>query len=137
MNKIGKFIKAANGNIKNWWYGNDNIFCFNLEISLLCFIFVIKIITIEFSFKIVLPYFFNYFTNLFCKYKVLGKNKVGEIELIFMNNLITGINFYKNIHCHHAQICLEISILGLTMIFKIYDGRHWNEENSKWENYDK
>jgi hypothetical protein len=134
MDKIGKFIKMVNGNIKDWWYGNDNIFCFNFEISLLRLIFAIKII--EFDFKIELPYFFNYFTNIFCKYKVLAKNKVGEIELIFMNNLITGINFYKNTHCDHAQICLEISILGLTIVFKIYDGRHWNDENNNWENYD-
>jgi hypothetical protein len=134
MGKIVKFIKAVNRSIEDWWYDNNNILCFKFEISLLRFIFSIKIITIEFNFQIILPYFFNYFANIFCKYKVLSKNKTGEIQLIFMNNLITGINFCKDIHCDHAKICLEISILGLTMIFEIYDIRHWDYENNNWEN---
>jgi hypothetical protein len=54
-----------------------------------------------------------------------------------MNNLITGINLYKNVHCDHAGICLEISMLGLTIAFRIYDNRHWDYENDRWENYDK
>jgi hypothetical protein len=133
MGKMVKVIKKLIGNITDWWYVNDNIFCFNIEISLLRFIVEIKIITIRFKVDIELPYFFNYFTNIFCRYRFLTKNKIGEIELTFMNNLATGISIYKNIHCDHAQIVLRISILGLAIEFKIYDTRHWDDEKNSWE----
>jgi hypothetical protein len=128
-----KWIKKLGENITDWWYVNDNIFCFNLEISLLRFIVEIKIITIRFKFDIELPYFFNYFTTIFYRYRCLTKNKVGDVQLTLMNNLATGISIYQNIHCDHAQICLRISILGLAIELKIYDTRHWDDEKNSWE----
>jgi hypothetical protein len=99
-------------------------------------LFLIKIITFEFKIEFELPYFFFYFTNIKNRFRRITKNKVGEIELLFTNDLITGIVFYKNIHCDHAGIHLEISILGLTIPFSIYDIRHWDYDNDAYEKYE-
>jgi hypothetical protein len=129
-------IMKIKENIIGWWYTNDTIFNFSVEISFFHFLFLIKIFTFELKIELTLPYFFNYYKNIFFKYIGITKNKTGEIELLFTNNLVMGILFYKNTHCDHASMHLEISLLGLAVIFTIYDNRHWDYENNEYEKYE-
>jgi hypothetical protein len=126
--------RSIKENIINWWYINTNIFNFTFEISIFHFWIVIQIFTFTSAFRIefTLPQLWNCdFKNIFCKSIELTKNKVSAIQFRFTNSLTTGIAFYENIHCDHAGINLEISILGLTIIFHIQNKKHWDDEKYK------
>ena len=114
----------------------SNIFNFEFFISFLGLIIKIEILTIKLSTRIELPNMVkSYFHNLGGFYKRLTENKTMEFELTFSNEFQTGIKFNKNIHCHHSNICLELSLFGFTLRFQIYDNRHWDDENNKYEEY--
>jgi hypothetical protein len=122
-------------NIRNWWYNIQILFSFHIEISLLNFIVSINIFLIDFNIKTNFPCLLNYLNSIYNKSIKLTQNKTLEIQLTFSNNLITGINIYKNIHSDHTPFSFEMSILGLTLIIIIYDHRHWDYENNKYEEY--
>lgn len=35
--------------------------------------------------------------------------------------------------CDHAGFGLQLEILGVYLYFSIYDGRHWDYKNERWE----
>lgn len=122
--------------IKDWWFDIQTLFSFQFEINLLNLIFSVNAFFIKFDLKTNLPYFLNYWTSIYCKTLKLTQNKFGEIQITFQNNLKSGIYIVKYINCDHTPFFIEISILGFTIIFKIYDGRHWNDENNNYEKYE-
>jgi hypothetical protein len=129
-------FRSIKENIIKWWYKNTNIFDFTFKIGILDFWINIQIFTFTLEYKIefTVPQLRNfYFKNIYRNFIELTKHKVAGIEFIFTNELVTGITFYENIHCSHASINLEISILGFTIIFYIQDRRHWDDEKNKVE----
>jgi hypothetical protein len=121
--------------LKDWWIGIQNLFTICIEISLIKFIFVINILVIKIKIETKLPYLFNYWNNIYNTSIKFSQNKYGEIQLTFANNLKTGININKYIHNDHTPFNIEISIVGFTIVFTVFDNRHWNDENNKYEEY--
>jgi len=122
--------------LKRWWYEEEDLFVFNVNISLLNFYIFIKLLLFKFHFETYFPQFYS------CKYqdktiysKLLrfNKYKSGEIALIYKNNLETGIDISKSIHSDHTPFRFEIAVLGLTITIYIYDHRHWDEDNNIYE----
>lgn len=124
--------------IIEWWYGIGTLFCISIEISLLKIELVFKVLAADFGikFETLLPRHPNYFQSIFVVSKIFPKYKAGEIQLLYQSGLQTGISLVKSIHCDHAGIALEISILGLILICQIYDRRHWDEENNDFKKYE-
>ena len=83
-----------------------------------------------------IPRVFHYWTSIYNKIIPISKNKTGELQITFANNLLTGIHIYKNIHGDHTPFSLEISILGATLLATAYDHRHWDFERDKYEEWE-
>ena len=120
--------------IKQWWYLIPDLFRLQLEISLLNIFILIHTFLIHFTIQTNFPPLYKFFwKNLFCNCIQLTKNKSFEIQLTFENTLITGLEIRKSIHCDHASFNLNIKLLGFTFSMRIYDHRHWDHENNKFE----
>ena len=120
--------------IKHWWYFISDLFSFHMEISLLNTIISIQTFLIGITFQTNFPPLYKFFGySIFCKCIQLSKNKSFEVQLIFENTLITGLKIGKRIHCDHASFDLNIKLLGFTLYLIIYDHRHWDDENDKFE----
>ena len=82
------------------------------------------------------PWSTENFKNLFNWTKLLTKHKALEIELTRYS--YDAFELYLNTNfagCDHAGPCLKIAILGYAGSIKLYDTRHWDYENKRWENY--
>jgi hypothetical protein len=89
--------------------------------------------SVEFKIETNFPRLLNYWSSLYNKVINITKNKTAELQLTFSNNLITGINIFKYIHSDHSPFNVEVSIIGLTILFTVYDNRHWDYENNIYE----
>ena len=77
------------------------------------------------------------FNNLFNKAGKITENKFWEFEILYYSkNLFEFVINLSMVGSDHAGIELEFGIFGLSINFKIYDKRHWDYENNKWEEYD-
>ena len=120
--------------IKQWWYLISDLFSFHIEISLFNAIILMHTFLINFTFQTNFPSLYKFFwKNIFCKCIQLTTYKSFEIQLTFENTLRTGLSIGKCIHCDHASFDLMIKILGFTFSMCIYDHRHWDHENDKFE----
>jgi hypothetical protein len=66
------------------------------------------------------------------------KNKHWELEAsIDELNTIFGFEVDTNfIGSDHAGIKFMVVILGVRLYANMYDARHWDYNNNKWEDYD-
>lgn len=97
------------------------------------------------------------FHRFWCK--SITKNKTIELEVFttqfFFNNILYftiskdrisfcfnilnslfGINFKIDWKCDHAGVEFQLTLLGTSHGFYLYDNRHWDYKNNKWEEYD-
>lgn len=64
----------------------------------------------------------------------LTKSKVWELELISSSWYLLHIQFDLSLRGRdHAGFNLELGLLGFVVYFNIYDRRHWDYKNNKWE----
>ena len=136
--KIQNILSVDNKmKIKDWWYDNETLFNINFEVSLLNIVFSVNLLFVKFNVKTNFPHFFDYWTSIYDKTINLTKNKSFEMQIMFQNNLETGIKICKYIHRDHAQFNFEIKFLGFSMVFTIYDHRHWDKEENNYKKYGK
>ncbi len=81
----------------------------------------------------------NPFSNRWqCLYTKSGnlpiKNKHWEIQ-IDKCSYILGFEFRFTIRQDHAGLFLSFCLLGYDIIINVYDSRHWNNEENRWEYY--
>lgn len=55
------------------------------------------------------------------------EHKFVELE-VHTTDCLIGFNFLWNVHCDHAGLDIQLSLLGLCVHFNFYDNRHWNYE---------
>ena len=72
------------------------------------------------------------FENIWCKGRGLTKHKAVELQLTKTTDIV---KFLVNItHGRdHAGVMIELGLLGYTFCFNIYDTRHWDYTNNRWE----
>jgi hypothetical protein len=76
--------------------------------------------------------------NSWTFYQKLGKHLGVELQLGYRkdwNYFYVSSNLTRK--CDHAGFGLEMEFLGAFFWLSIYDGRHWNYEEGKWEEYEK
>lgn len=121
--------------LKEWWFNIKDLYSFHFELNLFNFIISINLLLFNFNIKTKLPYILNYWNSIYERTVRLTKNKSFEVQLTFQNDLRTGVEIYKKIHSDHTPFSFQISIFGLTIIFCVYDHRHWDEENDNYKEY--
>jgi len=79
----------------------------------------------------------NDFKSLFEKGGKIYGNKNWEVQLVrcsyYLLELDLDLCFTGK---SHAGPALQIGLLGFSASVKIYDGRHWDDLNNRWERYD-
>ena len=89
---------------------------------------------IKIQLQIELEFIKEYFNNLFCAGGRISKNKFWEFEVLFYSkDLLTVVIDAPLKGRDHAGIDISVGILGLVLNFKIYDNRHWDDENDNWK----
>lgn len=81
------------------------------------------------------PWHTENFQNLFCRSGLISKHKAWEFEVTRYSYDVAKIYFEWSARCDHAGPKAEISLLGYSVSFQIYDTRHWNYDNNCWEVY--
>lgn len=67
---------------------------------------------------------------------IIGSSyKCWEVQ-IMETNTVLEFNFALTFRQDHAGIRLELGLLGRNICAQIYDARHWNRNENRWENYD-
>ena len=59
-------------------------------------------------------------------------NKFWEVQIIENDNLLR-VEFEFTVKQDHAGVNLELGVLGYEIHFTLYDNRHWNYEEGRWE----
>ena len=78
----------------------------------------------------------NTFKLLWCRaYPTPIKNKFIELEFTKDFTLVS-VMFNWTVRQSHAGLDLELGLFGYNIHLTFYDNRHWNIEQSRWENYD-
>lgn len=76
------------------------------------------------------------FKILFCKCIQLTKHKFFEIEAICGSGALFSAYFHITVRTDHAGVTSGLTILGVGGSISIYDNRHWDIDNNRWENYE-
>ena len=123
-------------NIRECWFATKNLFLFEVEIELQYIHIVLIVLFFELNIKEYFPCFYEHrFKKIISKMLSFNEKTSGDIEIIFFNDLTTGISIRKGIHCDHTPFDLRISILGFSFMFSKYDHRHWDYDNDRYEEY--
>ena len=87
------------------------------------------------NFNLRLP--FDRFIILFHREELIPycKNKYYNFQINLTNEII-GFGFAWRFRTDHAGIDLDIALLGLNVIFQIYDNRHWDDEKGEYINHE-
>jgi hypothetical protein len=85
------------------------------------------------TFKINNPWS-NRFANLFCQSGLLTKNKAWEIQLMKSSDIVF-CQFEFSTKKDHAGLYVQLGLIGFNLAGQIYDTRHWDYTQSKWEEY--
>ena len=72
--------------------------------------------------------------SVFCLYGSLSKNKAWEIQLMKTSDIVFGQLEFST-RKDHAGLHIELGVLGFNLAGQIYDTRHWDYTQSKWEEY--
>jgi len=77
----------------------------------------------------------DYFCNLGCISGKLFTHTYWELEHSYYSPLLLDVEVRCTHKQDHAGISIGFGLLGYGVSFRIYDNRHWNEENNTWEVY--
>lgn len=89
---------------------------------------------IYFGFDIANPWSRRW-TNVWNKvYDTPHPSKYIELEL-FKDNTIASFSFRLVTRQDHAGITIELGLLGYSLLFQLYDIRHWNSEAGRYYKY--
>jgi hypothetical protein len=78
----------------------------------------------------------NAFDNLFCKSALISKHKAVEFEICKEPDQLLAFSLQITACKDHAGASMDVGIFGFTAKAQLYDTRHWDDENQKWEVYD-
>ena len=90
---------------------------------------------INIYFSISNPWFIDDFKNLYSVAGDLTKNKSWEFEVSKHSYVIFNISFRLTFRQHHAGLKLELGLLGYETTLQLYDVRHWNYKEKRWEKH--
>ena len=88
---------------------------------------------VNFHIAISNPWSKDRFKNLGSVSKQITKNKSWELQHTFYDGTIFDSTFKLTTKEDHAGLELVFGILTYGIHFRIYDNRHWNYENNKWQ----
>lgn len=73
--------------------------------------------------------------GIYCITILLTKNKSWEAQVgrFTPAPYVFEFNLVWHIRCDHSGPEFEVGILGYHFRTKLYDNRHWDDENNKWE----
>lgn len=94
---------------------------------------------IRLGFSIAWPFAYKDRSRHFLLYdKRIASHKSFELQISqFGCDKIVEVDLDLNWHGRdHAGPRIEISVFGFFFCAKIYDNRHWNYDEHRWENYD-
>jgi len=132
MKTDSSFVKK---DIKRWW--PDTLFIFEVQIWLVDISInlsaLVNLFNLKIKTKISQAFYNNHGKSLYTKNFRFNEHKSGNINLIFYNNLKTGISISKLVKTDHTPFELEIGILGFTFYYYTYDHRHWDDDNDRYE----
>ena len=74
------------------------------------------------------------FKNLFSRSFQVYKNKFFEFEIVYYSNTLLDFNFSWTSRVDHAGLDLTLGLLFYSVSFRMYDRRHWNHKENRWEN---
>ena len=74
----------------------------------------------------------DYFNNLGCAYGRLGKYWAWELEHSYYSPMLFDCDVRWTRKQDHAGIEIGIGILGYGISFRIYDTRHWDDEQNAY-----
>jgi hypothetical protein len=91
---------------------------------------------IKFRLEIQNPWSKNLFKDLGSISGKLSKNKGWEIQHTFCDgSILDGVIDWTR-RCDHAGLEIGIGLIGYGINFRIYDTRHWNQDENRWKTYD-
>ena len=76
------------------------------------------------------------FVNLFNRSGMISKYKAWEFECVRHSIGVVKISVQWSARCDHAGPRLDLSLVGYSVSFQIYDIRHWDYQNKCWEIHD-
>jgi hypothetical protein len=77
----------------------------------------------------------DYFNNLGCISGRLTKYKAWELEHTFCSTVLIDVDMRWTRKMDHAGLDITVGLLGYGISFRIYDTRHWNDYDNRWEEY--
>jgi len=80
------------------------------------------------------PFGKDCFKNLFSRSARLSKNKFIEFEMTYHSRTILDLNFSWTTKRDHAGLEITIGLLFFSVSLRVYDHRHWDYKNNRWEN---
>jgi hypothetical protein len=75
----------------------------------------------------------EYFKHLGNVFGGLTEHKYWEIEHYFNKDSLFLLELAYRSKCDHGGIEFNCALLGYTVSFHVYDNRHWNPEQNKYE----
>ena len=72
------------------------------------------------------------FANLWNRSGLITNHMAWEAELCVTKTLI-GFEINYTRRQDHAGLTVALALFGRSMLFQIYDTRHWNSETGAWE----
>ncbi len=88
---------------------------------------------IHLSFRFWNPFTYR-FENTFSKSWKVSKNKAFEFELL-RNSVLLGAEFGLTFRQDHAGITVGLTLFGYEVHAELYDTRHWNYKQGRWNVY--
>lgn len=76
------------------------------------------------------------FSNIWCKAWSVTLHKHFEIQIVKYSPVILTLLLRHKTECDHAGWTVELGLFGYEIYFNLLENRHWDFENSTWENYD-
>jgi hypothetical protein len=67
--------------------------------------------------------------------KIPIPNKFWELQTLKTDDIVS-VNFQITVNRDHAGLELWLGLFGYSVNFLIYDNRHWNYDEQRWETYD-
>lgn len=67
--------------------------------------------------------------------KPISKNKAFSIQIDYERQMLLSLGFSWVLKQCHSGPNLEFGLLGLSVILNLYDQKHWNYEEDRWEKY--
>jgi hypothetical protein len=133
---LKKTIKEA---VKSWWYNITCIFCITFEVGLVGIDVELCFLGNELKLNITPPYRPIYFPEIindmfsWIAFTRISEHKTFEIEILPNPALTIGFSIFTTMHMSHPSVMLNLSLILFHINFRIYDGRHWDYENNKWD----